>query len=94
VSAEDKAALGALGYRYVVLRRDALPEASAKSALQRLESLLGPPVYEDARALIYTPWGGDRPCEALRSDKRRLGRTEVTAEERAGPYRPVQVVFD
>ncbi|MBK7757784.1 MAG: hypothetical protein IPI35_15565 [Deltaproteobacteria bacterium] len=94
VRPEDKAQLGALGYRYVVLRREAVPDRAAQGLLRRLESLLGPPVYEDARALIYAPWGGERPCAELRPDKRRLGRTDVAPEERAGPKRPVQLVFD
>jgi hypothetical protein len=94
VRPEDKAALGALGYRYVVLRRDAVPERAAAGLLRRLEPLLGPPVYEDARALIYAPWGGERPCAELRPDKRRVGRADVPPEQRAGPQRPIQLVFD
>jgi hypothetical protein len=94
VSAEDKAALGALGYRYVVFRRDAMPDREAKGVVRRLEMILGPPVFEDARAVIYAPWGGERPCAELRPEKRRVGRGEVTAQERAGPQRPVQLVFD
>ena len=94
VRPEDKAALGELGYRYVVLRREAVPERAVQGLLRRLEPLLGPPVYTDARAVIYAPWGGARPCAELRPDTRRLGRTDVAPEERAGPPRPTQLVFD
>ncbi|MEY3211920.1 MAG: hypothetical protein RIT28_2401, partial [Pseudomonadota bacterium] len=94
VRAEDKAALGALGYRFVVLRRDAVPDRVVQGLIGRMVSLLGPPVYEDARALIFAPWGGDRPCAEPQPDRRRVGRTDVAPEQRAGPQRPVQLVFD
>lgn len=94
VRAEDRAALGALGYRYVVLRLDAVDERAVEGVTRRLGSLLGPPVYEDARAVIFAPWGGERPCEGLRPDRRWLGRTDVPPELRAGPRRPIQLVFD
>lgn len=94
VSAQDKAALGDLGYRYVVLRLDALPERGSASVTRRLAELLGPPVYEDARAVIFAPWGGEAPCATPRPERRRRGRPDVAPDERAGAKRPVQLVFD
>jgi len=82
--AADKAALHDLGYRYVVLQKDALAlrggaEGMAanlqRTRLRRyrraLVKLLGAPVYEDARAAIYAPWGDPTPCdvEALPPDE-------------------------
>jgi hypothetical protein len=94
VSARDREALGALGYRYVVLRREALPGRADDEVLRRMEAILGPPVFIDARAVIYAPWGSARPCGEIPVERRRVGRSEVTSQERAGPQRPIQLVFD
>lgn len=51
----------ALGVTYVVLRRDELADHPRRDrALQRL---LGSPVYQDARTVIYAPWGAPSPCQ-------------------------------
>lgn len=94
----DKAAVGALGYRYVVLQRDAfnpppnspgLADNAIRARLRRMRQLLakalGEPVYEDARVNIYAPWGGEVPCalEGLEQDEKTLGNTETTHGLRA-----------
>ena len=74
--AADQIALGAQGFRYLVLRLDSWePEAANLPDLavigtrnqrrrlrQALTTRFGPPVYADARTEIYTPWGGPSPC--------------------------------
>lgn len=99
-SEADKAAVGALGFRYVVLQRDAynpppnvpgLADNAIRARLRRMRQVLartlGEPVYEDARVNIYAPWGGDAPCEAgagWERDEKTLGNTEITHGLRAG----------
>lgn len=75
VTEADKAQLHTLGYRYVVLQRDAYARAPGASrgeraahetSLRRLnrafDGLLGRNVYEDARVTIWAPWGDPPPC--------------------------------
>lgn len=73
---EDKAALHALGYRYVLLQKDAYAahrdqEESGAQKIKRtqlrrmgqaLGRLAGPPVYSDRRVALYAPWGDPSPC--------------------------------
>ena len=88
---QDRAALHDLGYRYVVLQRDAfalarpapgLADNAIKARLRRMRTLLadmlGPPVYEDARINLYAPWG-DPVCgaDAVTPDTETLGNSEV-----------------
>jgi hypothetical protein len=67
----------ALGFRYVVLQKDAhvvkgKPDALFDDAIRArlrgtrktLRQMLGPPVFEDARVVIYAPWGEPAPCDA------------------------------
>ncbi len=64
-----------LGYRYVVVQKDAYQTSTIESArgesvartrqrrLDRgLRQLLGEPVYDDARVAIYAPWDDPPPC--------------------------------
>lgn len=67
---EEKAAVGALGYRWVVLRPDALveegnrasPKGRLRAAVRALVPLLGRPVIERDDVLVYAPWGGLDAC--------------------------------
>jgi hypothetical protein len=72
----DKAELRELGYRYVVVQKDAFTtEPTAPKAQQELQSvrlrklerdlraMMGPPVFTDARSSIYAPWGDPMPCD-------------------------------
>lgn len=74
---QDKAAVHALGYRYVVVQKDAfdtryedqglLDDAikARRRMLQRdLQRLVGRPLYDDARITLYAPWGDPLPCAA------------------------------
>jgi len=67
-----------LGYRYIVLMKDAmvLPHDASDNALRvqrtrlrkyrhSLGKLAGPEVYSDRRLSIFAPWGGGSPCEGL-----------------------------
>lgn len=66
-TAEDKSAMEALGYRWVVLRlspiQSELPEAVRSLHLRalrgRLEDLAGAPVFEDEDTWVFAPWGGE-----------------------------------
>ncbi len=70
----DREAVHALGYRYVVLQKDALvggPQDGLQSASTRarmrairmaLTDMVGPPIYDDARIAIHAPWGDPSPC--------------------------------
>ncbi len=73
----DREALGALGYKWVVLDKRAYIDVGDRGARvgTRLEGrgrwvrrtftqLLGAPVYEDAATDIYAPWGHGSPCVA------------------------------
>lgn len=86
----------ALGYRYVVLQKDALfvrgtrdslvdnaVRARLRRATRALEQMAGRPVYEDARVAIYAPWGDPSPCadQDLPRDELRVGRTDVSTED-------------
>lgn len=74
-----------LGYRYIVVQKDAYQSSTISSArgdsvartrqrrLKRgLEDLMGEPVYDDARVAIYAPFGDPRPCseDAVTRDER------------------------
>jgi hypothetical protein len=93
---EDKAAFHELGYRYVVVQKDAFYVKSESSTMldsvlgtrlrrmrKELNKLLGMPVYEDARVAIYAPWGDPVPCDtaALTPDKHAVGQTDVSPEQ-------------
>ncbi len=87
---EDHAALGALGYRWIVIQLDAvatpddaptelrLRQTRLRTALSVLTSRFGPPVYADARMEIWAPWGHGSPCVGREpaKDTSALGRTE------------------
>ncbi|MCK6503109.1 hypothetical protein L6R53_06895 [Myxococcota bacterium] len=72
---EDAQAVRALGYRYVVLQKDAFDEqlaaggllseaikARRRMLLRDLQRMIGRPVYDDARVSIHAPWGDPSPC--------------------------------
>lgn len=62
----EKEAVRALGYRFLVLRVDALVEPGGRvdgrgrqrAALRKLASLAGDPVYEADGIVVFAPWGG------------------------------------
>ncbi len=74
---QDRDALGAMGFGFVVLQKDAFHDPQAPGAdkaatarrahLRRtrdqLGQLLGQPVYDDARTTIFSPWGNPLPCD-------------------------------
>ena len=91
VTDADRAAVYDLGYRYVVLQRDAfviesvddtLMDNAARTRMRRLERtldrLLGKPVWGDARILIWAPWGDGAPCApgSVTPDVRAEGRPD------------------
>ncbi len=86
-----------LGYRYIVLQKDAFYQKVQGAGLldnamrtrmrtmrKQLRSHLGSPVYDDARISIYAPWGDPRPCadDAVEPDTVALGLTEVPVDAR------------
>lgn len=94
-TAEDKQAVYDLGYRYVLLQKDAHvrpPRAGSRhdnvqrTRLRRLQKgmrrMLGEPVYDDARIIIFAPWGDPAPCapDAVESDRVARGPTELHAD--------------
>ena len=54
--------MGALGYRWVVLRAGRVPEDRRRMVLRRLPELLGEPVHADDDIVIWAPWGGTLAC--------------------------------
>jgi hypothetical protein len=87
----DAEAVRALGYRYVVLQRDAFYIPTSATSLQddvlqlrqrhierALRRLLGETVYQDARIAIYAPFGDPSPCRGAEPepDARGIGRTD------------------
>lgn len=93
---EDRQAVHTLGYRYVVLQKDAYHVAQRDPGLldnvrrlqqrrmtQGLQRVAGPPVYDDARVAIFAPWGDPSPCAASspEPDRKPLGRTDIPSEE-------------
>lgn len=51
---------------------------------QSLEIAAGPPVYEDARVVIYAPWGGPAPCDqrTFPTDHVAVNKLETSTDER------------
>ena len=90
--AEELAPLSALGYRWIVFQLDALAEPirggdghERSQALDRFLALrdrLGAPVYQDARMVIWAPWGHGSPCaeRTPAPDTLALGRTETSLD--------------
>ncbi len=93
----DKQELYDLGYRYVVLQRDAFTPRESGSGLldnalrsrqrtmrEQLRHYLGEPVYTDARINIYSPWGEPSPCQRgdVEPDKEPRGKTEDSIDAR------------
>ncbi|MDP2313602.1 MAG: hypothetical protein Q8P41_11900 [Pseudomonadota bacterium] len=73
--AEDRAALNAMGYKWVVLDKRAYVdvgdrdarvgtnlEGRARWVRRTMTELLGAPVYEDEATAIYAPWEDGSPC--------------------------------
>ena len=68
--AEDKAAIGALGHRWVVLRRQPMIDTHLRTGQDhrlratqlRMTNLAGVPVYMDEDAWIFAPWGHSLGC--------------------------------
>jgi hypothetical protein len=65
----DPGPAGALGYRFVVLQRDELPRGETapirqrrRHVEQRLRAALGEPLWDDARTVVWSPWGAPSPC--------------------------------
>jgi len=97
---EDRDALAERGYRYVVLQKDAfvqsgtaeaqeMAQAVRRTRLRKLRvalpELLGDPVYEDARLVIYAPWGGGSPCATVPVDPDTEPRRAVVDREDLRP---------
>jgi hypothetical protein len=68
---EEKEAVRALGYRFVVLRPNQLREAGSRAgersreraAIRRLTELAGAPVVTTDDVVIFAPWGGMPECQ-------------------------------
>ncbi len=90
----DVEAVRELGYRYVVMQRDALvierdDDSLMDNAIRRrarrlegeLAEVLGSPVYSDARIVIFAPWGGGSPCASapVEPDRAAVGRPDSKA---------------
>ncbi len=74
-TAEDAAAVAAMGYEWVVLDKRAYIDVGDRTTRvgtelegrgrwvrRTLAGLLGAPVYEDEQTAIYAPWGAGSPC--------------------------------
>lgn len=93
-TAADAQAVRDLGYRYVVVQRDAwfgsntMEQTLDETALLALEAVLdeafGEPVYADARIDIYAPWGDPAPCDpaSVMADRAPVGKLEVVPRAR------------
>ena len=55
--------LSGLGITYIVLRRDELTDDPGRDGT--IITLLGQPVYRDARTWIFAPWGAPYPCPGV-----------------------------
>lgn len=96
VTDADRQAVRDLGYAYVVLQVDAyraraklagMAEAIMKVRLRSIrrsfDRYLGAPVYEDARVVIWSPWGLEAPCDAsFPRDTESPGRTDMLSSQR------------
>ena len=93
----DKQAVWDLGYRYVVVQRDAwfvggegktrvdnVLRSRERRLHHALADVMGRPVYNDARIDIYAPWGDPSPCadDPVEPSRKALGLTEVSADQR------------
>ena len=93
----DLAELHDLGYRYILLQKDAFYFENNASRLmdnamrtrlramkKQIQRAIGSPVYEDARVSIYAPWGDPSPCEGvdIEPDKKLFGLTETLVDSR------------
>ncbi len=92
----DMAAVEELGYRYVVLQKDAFHIAQTDPGLldnvrrlqqrritRTLQIVAGAPVYDDRRMSIFSPWGAPSPCEGveIEPDRAAVGRADTPSEE-------------
>ncbi len=72
----ERQAIHELGFRYVVLQKDAFLVQGDRTTFHRevlrtrlrrllkdLVPLVGEPVFEDARTAVYAPWGDPAPCD-------------------------------
>ena len=80
-----------LGYRYVVVQKDAFynaedPDGSGRLVvlMGELERSLGAAVYNDGRLAIYAPWGDPAPCDVAnwKKDPAPMGPTEAMQDIR------------
>lgn len=103
----DGEAVRELGYRYVVLQKDAyyvpphedtLLDNAMRTKMRRtfrgVRQMVGQPVYEDARIAIFAPWGDPSPCDqaAWDTDLRAVGRPDTSAAERVSQGKDEAVV--
>ncbi len=92
----DKDEVYELGYRYIVLQKDAFGVAPEDRSLKdniykkrlrhmrgRIKNMAGNPVYDDARVTIFAPWGDPCPCdlETFQTDSEATGGTGLSAAE-------------
>lgn len=93
----DRAKVRELGYAYVVLQLDAFRARIALTGMadvmmnvrlrairRSFNKVLGAPVYEDARVVIWSPWGLPAPCDlaTFDRDEESPGRTDVVSTTR------------
>jgi hypothetical protein len=94
----DREALGALGYKWVLLDKNAyVPPGAERAAVnpalegrlplvrRSFNKVFGAPVYEDSKTVIWAPWGDPSPCgeKTLETDKQ---KARPRGDE-AGPQR-------
>jgi hypothetical protein len=68
---EDKEAVSEEGYRWILLRWEALPRPNLREGMVKRERMLeraisehlGPPLVDDGTMRIYAPWGGELDCD-------------------------------
>ncbi|MFN7143606.1 MAG: hypothetical protein ACK4YP_07525 [Myxococcota bacterium] len=79
----DRLAVKQMGYRYVILNKaayvapelqnlsrvDMSREGRLRNVRRDLADILGPPVFEDAEATVYAPFGDPSPCPGLEGSR-------------------------
>ncbi|MBN1335061.1 MAG: hypothetical protein JXB39_03775 [Deltaproteobacteria bacterium] len=96
-SEADREAIRDLGFRYVILQKDAFTATDGSGSFhaevartrqrqvrKALLPLLGEPVFEDVRTAVFAPWGDAVPCDPERVGRNRHAGSVSRPDGRPG----------